>query len=64
MVSRATIARHLATAGPVVPEPDKRRKSSYIRFQVSMPNETWQADSTQYPLTPVPAADLAPTSTS
>ena len=43
-VSRATIARHLAKGGLVVPEPKKRPKSSYIRFEASMPNETWQSD--------------------
>ena len=34
-VSRATISRHLAKAGLVVPEPKKRPKSSYIRFQAA-----------------------------
>jgi transposase InsO family protein len=50
-VSRATIARHLATQGLVVPEPAKRPKSSYIRFQAEQPNECWQADFTHYRLT-------------
>ena len=50
-VSRATIARYLAKAGLVVPEPKKKPKSSYIRFQAAMPNETWQADFTHYRLT-------------
>ena len=50
-VSRATVARYLAKAGLVVPEPKKRPKSSYIRFQAQMPNETWQADFTHYRLT-------------
>ena len=49
-VSRATIARYLAKAGLVVPEPKKKPKSSYIRFQAEMPNETWQADFTHYRL--------------
>jgi hypothetical protein len=35
----------------VVPEPKKRPKSSYIRFQAAMPNETWQSDFTHYRLT-------------
>ncbi len=39
-VSRSTISRHLAHAGLVTPEPKKRPKSSYIRFEASMPNET------------------------
>ena len=31
-VSRATISRHLAAEGLLVPEPRKRPKSSYLRF--------------------------------
>jgi transposase InsO family protein len=50
-VSRATIARHLAAQNLVVPEPAKRPKSSYIRFQAELPNECWQADFTHYRLT-------------
>jgi transposase InsO family protein len=50
-VSRATIARHLAAQGLVIPEPGKRPKSSYIRFQAEQPNECWQADFTHYRLT-------------
>jgi transposase InsO family protein len=49
-VSRATIARYLAKAGLVTPEPKKKPKSSYIRFQAAMPNETWQADFTHHRL--------------
>jgi hypothetical protein len=36
--------------GLVVPEPRKRPKSSYLRFQAEQPNECWQADFTHYPL--------------
>ena len=50
-VSRATISRHLTNAGLVTPEPKKRPKSSYIRFEASMPNETWQSDFTHFRLT-------------
>ena len=49
-ISSATISRHLAKAGLVVPEPKKRPKSSYIRFAAAMPNETWQSDFTHYRL--------------
>ncbi len=49
-VSRSTISRHLARAGLVTPEPRKRPKSSYIRFQAAMPNQTWQSDFTHYRL--------------
>ena len=50
-VARSTISRRLTAAGLVVPEPRKRPKSSYIRFEASMPNETWQSDFTHYRLT-------------
>lgn len=50
-LSRATIHRILTRHGAVTPEPKKKPKSSYIRFQAAMPNETWQSDFTHYPLT-------------
>jgi transposase InsO family protein len=50
-VSLATISRYLTRAGLVTPQPKKRPKSSYIRFQAVMPNETWQSDFTHYRLT-------------
>ncbi len=49
-VSAATIWRHLNTAGLITPEPKKRPKTSYIRFEAEQPNETWQSDFTHYPL--------------
>jgi transposase InsO family protein len=49
-VSPATISRYLSRAGLVTPEPKKRPKASYIRFQAEQPNECWQADFTHYPL--------------
>jgi len=53
VVSRSTISRHLAKAGLVTPEPRKRPKSSYVRFEATMPNQTWQSDFTHYRLTTV-----------
>ncbi|WP_340541102.1 IS481 family transposase, partial [Nocardioides sp. GXZ039] len=50
-LSRATIHRILARAGAVTPAPAKRPRSSYIRFEAAMPNETWQSDFTHYRLT-------------
>lgn len=50
-LSRATIHRILTRHGAITPEPKKRPKSSYIRFEAAMPNETWQSDFTHYPLT-------------
>jgi transposase InsO family protein len=49
-VSRATVGRYLARAGLVTPEPAKRPRSSYLRFEATQPNECWQADFTHYPL--------------
>ncbi|HEX6197581.1 MAG TPA: DDE-type integrase/transposase/recombinase [Jiangellaceae bacterium] len=37
--------------GLIQPEPNKRPKSSYIRFEAAMPNQTWQSDFTHYRLT-------------
>ena len=45
-VSRATISRTLTRRGLVTPDPRKRPRSSYIRFQAAMPNQTWQSDFT------------------
>jgi transposase InsO family protein len=50
-LARATVSRHLAAQGLVVPEPRKRPKSSYIRFAAELPNERWQSDFTHYRLT-------------
>jgi transposase InsO family protein len=49
-VSRATINRILTRAGTITPEPSKRPKSSYVRFEAEQPNETWQSDFTHYRL--------------
>jgi hypothetical protein len=44
--SRSTISRILSHAGLVCPEPRKRPKSSYLRFEAAQPNECWQSDLT------------------
>jgi transposase InsO family protein len=48
--SRATIARILARRGLVRPQPRKRPRSSYRRFQAGRPNEMWQSDWTEWHL--------------
>lgn len=48
--SRATIARILTRRGQVRPQPRKRPRSSYRRFQASRPNEMWQSDWTEWRL--------------
>ncbi|RHW23255.1 transposase [Nocardioides immobilis] len=51
-LSRATVHRILVRNSAVVPDPSKRPKSSYLRFEAEQPNETWQSDFTQYRHTP------------
>jgi len=48
--STSTIRRILHTAALITPEPRKRPKSSYIRFEAAQPNETWQSDFTHWRL--------------
>ena len=45
-LSRATIYRIIKRAELITPQPAKRPKSSYVRFEADLPNETWQADFT------------------
>ena len=40
----ATISRILTGAGLVSPQPRKRPRSSYVRFEMAQPNEMWQSD--------------------
>ena len=40
----ATISRILVRAGLVSPQPRKRPRSSYLRFEMAQPNEMWQSD--------------------
>ncbi len=47
-VSVNAIHRHLRAAGLVTPTPQRRPKSSYIRFAAEQPNERWQADFTHW----------------
>jgi transposase InsO family protein len=48
--SVATIWRILSRRGFVTPQPQKRPRSSFIRFQAEQPNERWQADITHWHL--------------
>jgi transposase InsO family protein len=48
--SRATIARILTRRGQVRPQPRKRPRSSYRRFQAARPKEMWQSDWTEWHL--------------
>jgi transposase InsO family protein len=48
--SVATIWRVLSRRGFVTPQPHKRPKSSWIRFEAQLANECWQADITHWRL--------------
>jgi transposase InsO family protein len=48
--STSTIRRVLGAAGLVVPEPRKRPRSSWLRFEADAPNELWQSDVTHWRL--------------
>ena len=48
--SVATIWRILVRRGFVTPQPQKRPRSSFVRFEAEMPNERWQADITHWRL--------------
>ncbi|HZA85781.1 MAG TPA: IS481 family transposase, partial [Acidimicrobiales bacterium] len=46
----STIWRILSERGFVIPQPHKRPKSSYVRFEAAQPNERWQTDITHWSL--------------
>jgi transposase InsO family protein len=48
--SVSTIWRILRRRGFVVPEPHKRPRSSWVRFEATLPNECWQSDVTHWRL--------------
>ncbi|MDR7293853.1 transposase InsO family protein [Pseudoglutamicibacter albus] len=48
--STSTIFRILKTAGTIQPQPQKRPRSSWQRFQAPAPNSLWQSDVTHWPL--------------
>lgn len=54
--ANSTIHRILVSAGLVRPEPGKRPKASYTRFEASPPDELWQSDFTHWPIATVPGA--------
>src|SRR6266496_1017536 len=48
--SVSTIWRVLRRRGFVTPQPHKRPRSSWIRFEAQLPNECWQSDVTHWDL--------------
>ncbi|MFI5283378.1 MAG: helix-turn-helix domain-containing protein, partial [Candidatus Dormibacterales bacterium] len=56
--SVATVWRILKRNGLITPQPHKRPKSSFIRFEAQLPNETWQLDSTPWQLADDSAVEI------
>lgn len=50
-VSRSTVWRILRRADRITPQPQKRPRSSYLRFAADRPNQMWQSDFTHWTLT-------------
>jgi len=48
--SRVTVWRILKRQGLITPEPHKRPKASFVRFEADLPNELWQTDATEWHL--------------
>src|SRR2546430_514087 len=48
--SPSSIVRVLRRRGLVVPQPHKRPRSSFIRFEAALPNQLWQTDATHWAL--------------
>jgi transposase InsO family protein len=46
--SRVTVWRILKREGRITPEPHKRPKASFVRFEADLPNELWQTDATEW----------------
>ena len=48
--SRVTVWRILKRQGLITPQPHKRPKASFVRFEAELPNELWQTDATEWHL--------------
>jgi transposase len=48
--AHSTIWRILGRHGLITPQLHKRPRSSFVRFEASLPNERWQADATEWRL--------------
>jgi transposase len=56
--SVSTVWRVLRRRGFVVPQPHKRPRSSWVRFEAKLPNECWQSDVTHWRLGDGTDADI------
>lgn len=57
-LSTTTIWRVLKAAAAITPQPQKRPRSSWTRFQAAQPNETWQSDFTHHQLSSGSEAEI------
>src|SRR5437879_6543889 len=48
--SAATIWRLLKRRGLIAPQPHKRPRCSFVRFEADLPNQMWQCDATSWQL--------------
>jgi transposase InsO family protein len=56
--SLSTIHRVLRRRGFVTPQPKKRPRTSWTRFEASLPNECWQTDMTHWRLEDETAVEI------
>src|SRR6266498_625538 len=56
--SVSTIWRVLRRRGFVVPQPHKRPRSSWVRFEAQLPNQCWQSDVTHWRLADATEVDI------
>lgn len=56
--STSSIVRLLRRRGLVIPQPHKRPRSSWIRFEAALPNELWQTDATHWSLADGSACEI------
>src|SRR5688572_27660784 len=54
----STIWRILSRHGLIIPEPHKRPRSSFIRFEAALPNELWQTDATHWMLSGLRSVEI------
>src|SRR3989475_6931612 len=56
--SPSSIIRVLRRRGLVTPEPRKRPRSAFIRFEAALPNQLWQTDATHWALADGSAVEI------
>jgi transposase InsO family protein len=56
--SAATVWRILKRKGLITPQPHKRPRCSYVRFEAQLPNQLWQCDATAWQLADGTAVEI------